>query len=683
MDKRSRTKYIEKLGAIVAPIQAAVLELPNGRMARACSSFAYRLNSLTRKLSYRIYRQGKAAKSSVLGALRNALTHRYLAVFVTVLAVALTAPVLRRGWGWSDDMLHRMTLLSASLPEALTGIFVFLDPSKNAQLMDSGILPWWTLETVRTAFFRPLAALTHWLDYQFWPNSAALMHAHSILWYGGVCALTALFYRRFLGRTVAAGLAAFFFAADIAHIGCVASLAGRNALLALLFGLLTLLAHDWWRRDGRRVGALLAPLCLGLSLLSAEAGVGTGAYLLAYAVFLDRGTRRQRLGSLIPYAAVVVIWRLVYQCLGYGAWGSGFYVDPGREPLRFAAGILERAPVLLLGQWSVPEPGVYALLSTWASRAYLLVALLSVVLVGVMLGPLLRKDRLARFWGLGMLLSVIPACAISLPSGRLLIFAGLGAMGLMAQFIVGLLKRSNWLPARRLWRVPAWILCILLLWFHALLSPVLLSASQTMLDSFFHAITDIGPLPSAEREDVVIVNAPCPGYFIYVPSLRSFRNQPMPAHIRILAPGYFSVEVTRIDERTVVVRPEHGYLVQPGAIVRGNRDPFPLAHPAYGYQHGDGFFRSGALPMTLGQRVELTGMSVEVTALTDDGRPSEARMTFAVPFEDPSLKWLWWDWEANAYVPFELPAVGDTVHISGPSSMWSPVLQQARALVDR
>jgi hypothetical protein len=70
--------------------------------------------------------------------------------------------------------------------------------------------------------------------------------------------------------------------------------------------------------------------------------------------------------------------------------------------------------------------------------------------------------------------------------------------------------------------------------------------------------------------------------------------------------------------------------------------------------------------MTPGQQVELTGMRAEVIALTADERPLEARMQFTVPLEDASLKWLQWDWERNAYVPFTLPAVGETVRVAGP-----------------
>ena len=137
--------------------------------------------------------------------------------------------------------------------------------------------------------------------------------------------------------------------------------------------------------------------------------------------------------------------------------------------------------------------------------------------------------------------------------------------------------------------------------------------------------------------------------------------------MRVLAPGCFSADVTCIDAYTVVVRPEHGYLIPPGTTgAPENPGSLPPVHLAYGYQHGDAFFRSDAFPMTLGQRVELTGMSAEVIALTDDGRPSEARIRFTRPLEDPSLEWLQWDWEKSAYVPFVLPAIGETVKVSGP-----------------
>jgi hypothetical protein len=75
----------------------------------------------------------------------------------------------------------------------------------------------------------------------------------------------------------------------------------------------------------------------------------------------------------------------------------------------------------------------------------------------------------------------------------------------------------------------------------------------------------------------------------------------------------------------------------------------------------DQLFRSEQHPMSVGQRVELTGMTAEVTALTNDGRPAEATFTFGVPLEDPSLRWM--QWHEGRFVPFPLPAIGETVEL--------------------
>jgi hypothetical protein len=682
----SDTKYTKKrkrLEAFAFYVDARVttLERLNDRFVRAVTELVGRFGA-PRWGAFPQVRRRRWAKLNLLRAwhvLRAVLTSRYWPLIVLALGIAFAAPTLWAGWGVEDDVMHRAKLLSASLPEALTGLYVFLDPNGSTQLVGLDTVPWWALDAVRVSFFRPLAALTLWLDYQLWPNSAVLMHAHSALWYGGACALATLLYRRVMGRTLVGGLAAFLFAVCATHLNCVVSLAARNAVLALFFGLLTLVFHDRWRRGGWRAGGAFALLGLALALLSAEAGLATTAYLGAYALCLERGRWYRRLGSLVPYGIVVVAWRAAYQVMGYGAWGSGFYLDPLRDPLRFAAAVLERGPVLLMSLWSLPDPGIYAILSVWAGRVFWLAAVLFMAFVGAMLFPLLRKNRAARFWGLGMLLAVIPACAISMPTGRLLVFVSVGAMGLMAQFIGGLLERSAWLPAHGAWRVPATALTVFLVGLHAVVFPALLPCVQTFMEPFVSTVTDLGPLPGVEDQQVVIVNVPSPGQLIYVPSLREVREQPAPARIRMLSPGSFAVDVTRVDAYTLVIRPERGYLAPTGMGAAENQTVLPLLHSAYGYQRGDDFFRGDGFSLALGQSVDLDGMRAEVISLTGDGRPAEARIRFAVPLDDPSLVWLQWDWGTQTYVPFSPPSVGETAHISGPFEVNSPVWRAAEA----
>lgn len=612
-------------------------------------------------IGHRVSRS-QAAKGSV----RAWLTHRHLAVGVGVLAMLLALPSLWAGW-IADDHVLRIRLLGWAGHPEFTGspleLFAFADgdPKRTAQLTDLGFWPWWTLKELRASFLRPLACLTHWLDLHLWPTHAILMHLQSLLWFGGLVAAVAMLYRRVMGPTVAAGLAALLFAIDDAHGTPVGFIANRNALLATFFGLLAVLAHDRWRRDppaAGRAGAVAGPVLLVLSLLSAEFGVGTLAYLIAYAFFLDRGTWRARVTSLLPYGLVVLVWRVAWTCGGYGVFGTDLYVDPLAEPVRFAVSVLRRVPVLLLGQWAGLPSEISNFYSVCVSpilaRLLWLAAVVVVTLFGMAMVPLLRRDAVARFWGAGMMLSLVPACA-TCPQDRMLLLAGVGAFGLLGQFLGDVFGRASDSAAsgprqgRPRWGRTFGVLFVLV---HAVLAPIVLPFRAGMPlgpKSLMDQILVNTPMDSAvERQDVVLVNAPVALATVYVSILRTLDDQPVPRCTRALSASWSPVELSRPDERTLVVRPDWGYLSSPlDTLARG------LGHP-----------------MHLGQRVELTGLTIEVTALTDDGRPAEATCRFAVPLEDPSLRWL--RWKDGAFIPFVPPGVGETVRLPAaiPALRW-------------
>ena len=608
----------------------------------------------------------KTVKQTISIRLEALLTHKYLPLIAAALGVISGLPTLWVGWGYSDDVLQRSFLLSANFQQALTRLYLFLDPAVNSRLMDSGIFPWWTLENARVFFFRPLSALSLWLDYQLWPNSPALMHLHSILWYGALCVIAALLYRRLAGNTTSTGLAMILFSLSTAHIGCVISLAARNLLMAAFFGFLTIYFHDRWRKEGWRAGLLLSLLCTLLGLLSAESGIAAFAFLLAYAIFLDKDTRPRRLASLVPYLLVILSWWTWYQINGYGTWGSGFYLNPVREPLQFAIAVVERAPMLLLGQWITPDPVTYAVFSTGAKFLYWIIGLIILILIGWLFFPLIRRDRTARFWTFGMLMAVIPVCAVSPPSGRHLLFISFGVFGLMGHFIIGKFYRQDWLPTRKIWRTSALVMCVIFLGLHGFLYPLLGPVVRNHLDTYSIAISELGSYPDVESKDMIIVNAPSPSLFIYLPAIRDLKGQPMPAHLRVLAPGYTSISLTRLDETTLLVRPESGFLLSSNSLIGWVDLLQPLYSPSYGFRYGDQLFRGDAYPMSSGQQVELTGLQIEVISLTGDGRPLETRMQFTRPLEDELFIWLVWDWNSYQYAPFSLPAVGETVQIPGP-----------------
>jgi hypothetical protein len=77
----------------------------------------------------------------------------------------------------------------------------------------------------------------------------------------------------------------------------------------------------------------------------------------------------------------------------------------------------------------------------------------------------------------------------------------------------------------------------------------------------------------------------------------------------------------------------------------------------------DPLFRGKEHHVAPGYTVHLTGLTVEVTTVTKDGRPAEATFRFAIPLEDASLRWV--AWQESGFTAFDLPVVGERVVLPG------------------
>ncbi len=572
---------------------------------------------------------------------------RFFPILAAVLAAALTLPALNVGWVL-DDYYHRAVLLETSPFRDLFGpadeMFRFFrgDPEQTGRVMDFGFFPWWTYKGVKAEFLQALTVLTHRLDYWLWPDSAVAMHAHSLLWYATLVFLTACFYRQIITPRWAAGVAALLFAIDSAHGTPAGWLANRNSLVTGCFGILTLIFHDQWRRDSKRVRCVLALLAFTAALMAKEEGIATCAYLIAYDFFLDpAGPRRGGL-RLVPYLGIVIGWRAFRATEGYGVWDVGLYVDPLSNPMHFGQAVMERLPILLLAQLGLPPSDVALLLSPSAKSILWCSALAFLALFVFVAAPLLRSNRTARFWATGMLLSAIPVCA-TFPMDRLLTFVGIGASGLIAQFLQTVFDPAQCWAEHARHRMSAIVLALFLVLVHGVFAPIALPfragnpLGPKSVMARFDVKTPLGL--SVQEQSVVIVNAPSALHACCLPIQRGLNGLPVPRYTRVLASGMPSVMIRRPARNVLIVRPEKGYL---GWIA-------------------DRLFRDTQHSLGLGERVELTGMTVEVTALTEDGRPAEAAFRFAVPLEDASLNWLCY--RSHAFEPFTPPTVGESVEI--------------------
>ncbi|HEV3456439.1 MAG TPA: hypothetical protein VHG32_07750 [Thermoanaerobaculia bacterium] len=594
---------------------------------------------------------------------------------LALLAMALASPALEVGWQL-DDHFQRLAMLGRAPGVRPHEIFSVLDgdPARTAGLVDQGLLPWWTARPFRLSFCRPLAVASLWLDYRLWPDAAPLMHLHSLLWCGAMVAAAAFCYRRLSGSRAEAGLAALLFAVEDGHALPAAWLANRNSLLATLFGLLALAVHDRWRRDGWRPGAWWGPAFLALALLSGELGLGVLAYLAAYALLLDPAGWRRGLTAAIPVGGVFLTWAAAYRLLGFGASGSGMYLDPLASPAEALRAAGERLPLLLFGEWTALPAELHSLLPAGAARALWLASLVLALLLAVLFLTPLRRDRLCRFWALGMGLSLLPAVA-TLPANRLLMFTGLGAVGLLARLVAAACGASGASGADRLppgSAAPAALTraaAVLLAGVHLLLGPLLtpvVAANPRVLGARVEAAVASIPGDAAiAGQDLVIVDAP--DFLLFVnslPVIERLRGKPVPRRVRALTASPVALTIARIDVRTLRIA-VHGAFFG-GTLGR--------------------LFRADGDPLRAGQLVRMPGLTVEVAAVGAGGSPSQLVYRFDVPLEDPSLRWV--RWADGRYVPFVPPTPGAAVELPvarGPfEELWGsrrPDLRSGRQMV--
>lgn len=503
------------------------------------------------------------------------------------------------------------------------------------------VLAWWRAPDLEITFFRPLSAATHLLDNLLWPELVPLHHLHSVLWYGLAIAALTWMCRQVSASVVTATFMALLFAIEDSHGMPAGWIANRNSLVTLFFGSLAIGLHVRWRRGDGAWNGLASWGSLALGLAGGESALGAVAYIVAWEACFKQGTLLRRALALAPTLLVVVGWRLLYNGLGFRTWNSGLYIDPGREPLAFLQAAVERAPLLLLSQWTQAQVDLFiAFPRPLQVLSSFLAGVCALALLALFRRALLQ-DAEARFWALGMALAVVPVCA-TFPMDRLLTFTGIGAFGLLGVQV----RRLGWLDgvveleAGRLLRWGTGALVVL----HLLIAPPLL-ALRSYSPSMLYAAAEDGasfvPSEAPAQDEVWVVVNGFDLFAMYMPILRAEKDQTVPGSLEILGCVLAAQEITRSDERTLVLRPEGGFL-------------------KYSIEH---LTRSPSLPFQVGQKIQRARMEVEILEVLPDGRPSAVQFRFDTSLEDRSIRWFQADgFSSVAWTP---PPVGESGHLPG------------------
>lgn len=549
-----------------------------------------------------------------------------------LLACALSLPALRLGFQ-ADDYIVRWQVEHGAEPWRLFRA----SPEMIAEGRETGALAWWTSPQLEIEFFRPVTSLMHAAELTLWPDTPVWMLLINILVYGACVVIAARLYRKLAPTVLIASLAGLMFAIDDAHAQSVGWISGRNTLLALLGALLALAFHVAARervraRSSGALGyALASTLAVMFALGSAEAGVWSLSFVIAYAFALEDGALLARIRSIAPQLAVGVLWAAFYAASGFGLKGSSLYRSVSAPLQALGQGVLDLPlwTTSLLGP-SLIGAGILVPEST-ARLAALPIAL---VMLWLTL-PALRRSRECRFFALATALSLLPLM-MTLASDRVLLGTSFAAFGWIACAIAdGFAHSGNTPSARQRWTARVLIFVHVAL---ALLLYVPMLRTVHRFESGRRAITEV----IAPGRDMILIATPIELLSNYVgAALQRVKDPPpIPRSLHALYSGGSELWLERTSANSLDVTATRGWGYTPVERIFCNVEDMPKA----------------------GDEVRFQRMTVRVLENNARGMPQKVRFELPTPLESAERVWL--TWQGDHPVRWTPPAIGQRVRIA-------------------
>ena len=241
-------------------------------------------------------------------------------------------------------------------------------------------------------YYRPLALLTHWLDWQIWGNRPFGHHLTNLLLHTGVVAILYLLLSALFASEPLALLAAAIFSAHPSHASTVTFISGRVDALATLLALLALFVFI-------RMKSVAAIPYFG-ALLSKEISVTLPA-LAFWKEYEDRGLPAA-FKAMIPFG-IALAAAIAIRAVTIGPPRSGLLAISmqGLQNALYAIPAYLRFLVLPpFALYLEPAPGQMPLL--WSLLATAIFAA----------GVYLLKDRRIANWSLVWLFTLVPVLGL-------------------------------------------------------------------------------------------------------------------------------------------------------------------------------------------------------------------------------------------------------------------------------
>lgn len=558
-----------------------------------------------------------------------------------------------------------------SFPEKIKDAYHFFSAEEGTldRYKQYGNVFWWAGDDISMVPFRPLAAITHWIDYTLFSDELWLHQLHSLLYF--LLLAVALFklyqilpvsptpHAPANQRTslIIAGLATVLFIVDFSFTRSFAWVVARNSYLACLIGVISIQLYIRWRQERNLIWCCLSMITFCFALLTAEAAISAAAYMGAYVLCMERQPLLKKVFPLLPIIAVIIIWRAAYDAGGFGSLNIGQYVDPGRSPIEFAVNLVSVFPLIAFSQIT----GLDTLIIYFHphQQTGLIVAAWAVTLIGLLIiRSLIISSATARFWLIGSMVAAIPGSALISAESRTVSFVAIGFFYLLATLLMNW-RKASW-PMRWSYRA--------LLGWHLVL-PALIAIVLSSGVSGFSQLSDqhesVEKYISSGDTGLVVINPQSSGMQFYLPFEWAFRDLPIPRNMNVLSTGMESLTITRLTERKFLVEAPTGMPIHHQSNIRALGRSTPTFHPQYANLYTQSFFTRPIQRFKAGDQV-MNADAMYTIESTDNVGPTRISVAF-VGQEHPDKKvWQWYNRATRQYERLPPLLIGESKHIPGP-----------------
>ena len=581
-----------------------------------------------------------------------------LLVSLLIFAFVFHSGALIKGALYADDFIHAALFKQTPsikslgfLPESknseslLLNQFNFFNPlsSNYDELIEYGVLPWWIDSNAQLHFFRPLASVTHYIDYQLFPDNPRLMHLHNLIWYIlGLLAILWCFKQFKLPQKVIT-LSFILIILDLSMFHVVNWVASRSMLMVITLSFCSLVCYDKSQFDVRWLLPGFILFCL--ALLSAEGGLAVCFLLAAYVLFFDERKWLVRFITIAPFAITAMSWRWFYQEQGFGPNGLDFYIDPAQEPDAFLARALWLFPASI-AELSLGYDVLAGQLNHHLRKILGIVGFGFFCLLIFQIRAALIAHKSLRFFLFSAILLVIPALGLVL-SPRALVIPFICFSVVLSYWFIHYFE--HW---KKITQLP---IASILLVMHIVLPTTfgilinyqaIQSNNKTLIDNNI----DI------KSKKLIFINAEKPFWLVFLAHTKAYQNQPIPKSSRMIASGFYPMTILRKSSNQLIINAYPGFQFSSDPI---KKEPF-IGHYAYQSQYLMGLIGKKK-QWQVGEHIHYSDLSIRVTEVTNH-RASELSIEWE---KEAAFLWLFWNQQTQQYEQLFLPKIGTCIALPG------------------